>query len=33
MLYLGWYSQRRPEQVAALVADVCRRRVRDLCIR
>jgi hypothetical protein len=32
LLYLGWYSQRRPADVAALVAEVCQRRLRELCI-
>jgi hypothetical protein len=27
LLYLGWYAQRRPAEVAKLVADVCRSRV------
>jgi hypothetical protein len=27
ILYLGWYAQRRPAEVAAMIADVCRARL------
>ena len=30
VLYLGWYSQRRPAAVADLVAAVCRRRLAEV---
>jgi hypothetical protein len=30
LLYLGWYAQRRPAEIAALIAQTCRARLQLL---